>query len=307
VPFRFGDKDSPKTEAAYTAKLQALAATIDSVRPDVLALQEIGSPDALADLVGLLDGDWNTALSTADDHRHIRVGLVSRPKLTDIVEIIDLPEALAGGREDDKGGKLTRMGRGALRATVRIDGKTMTVLTCHLKSKLLSFPGGRFAPLDEDERARFATYALNRRAAEAGAVRMAANAFLNGRGRIRNFIVLGDLNDGVEAATTQLMIGTGGSELGTPAFDRPDEGDKWRLWDVAPLIPVARRYSRIYRNQHELIDHILVSRAVASRIKSADSLVDPPGSSEITSITDTPGIGTAAHPSDHAPLVLTLK
>ena len=47
----------------------------------------------------------------------------------------------------------------------------VTLLVAHLKSKLLSYPGGRFAPLDEDERARVGGYALNRRTAEAVTLR----------------------------------------------------------------------------------------------------------------------------------------
>jgi hypothetical protein len=45
------------------------------------------------------------------------------------------------------------------------------VLTTHLKSKLLTFPGDHFSTSDEDLRARYGVYALNRRAAEAASVR----------------------------------------------------------------------------------------------------------------------------------------
>ena len=48
----------------------------------------------------------------------------------------------------------------------------MRLVTTHLKSKLLTFPGGRFNPHDETERARYATYALDRRAAEAATLRV---------------------------------------------------------------------------------------------------------------------------------------
>ncbi len=47
------------------------------------------------------------------------------------------------------------MGRGALHITITLAGEACHVVTAHLKSKLLSFPGGRSAPTDEDERARF--------------------------------------------------------------------------------------------------------------------------------------------------------
>lgn len=48
---------------------------------------------------------------------------------------------------------------------------TLTLVTCHLKSKLLTYAGRRFSPRDEDERARNAVYAFNRRAAEPATVR----------------------------------------------------------------------------------------------------------------------------------------
>lgn len=138
--------------------------------------------------------------------------------------------------------------------SVQTAGTKVTLINCHLKSKLLSYPGGRYSPRDEDERARFTVYALNRRAAEAGAVRMRANQVLAGRGTERAVILLGDLNDTVDAATTQALLGPGGSEIGTAGEKRPDRGDGSRLWDLAPLILAEHRYSRIYRGQHELID-----------------------------------------------------
>jgi hypothetical protein len=63
---------------------------------------------------------------------------------------------------DDDGAQITAMPRGALSASVTAQGRTIQLLTCHLKSKLLSFPGGRFQPHDEGERARFGAYALDR-------------------------------------------------------------------------------------------------------------------------------------------------
>jgi hypothetical protein len=46
------------------------------------------------------------------------------------------------------------MGRRALSVRVVLDtGRAVDLVACHLKSKLLTFPGGRFSPHDEDERA----------------------------------------------------------------------------------------------------------------------------------------------------------
>ena len=47
--FRPEDEDGPSDPAAYGAKLKALAEVIARIQPDVVAVQEVGHPDALAD------------------------------------------------------------------------------------------------------------------------------------------------------------------------------------------------------------------------------------------------------------------
>jgi len=226
-----------------------------------MALQEVGGQQALDDLAAALPGDWHTMLSSHEDGRGIAVGYLSREELHDQVDVVDLPAQLSGGRADDEGHLLTQMGRGALQVRLHRDGGDVILINCHLKSKLLTYPGGRFSPRDEDERARYGVYALNRRAAEAGAVRCHVNSVLNGDGD-RAVIVLGDLNDSPDAATTQLLLGPTGSETGTRGETIPDQGDAWRLWNLAALIPEQTRYSRIYRGRGELIDHLLVSQGL---------------------------------------------
>ena len=51
--FRPGGEFGPPDEAAYEAKLASLAGVIDRLAPDVLGVQEVGDPLALADLIGL--------------------------------------------------------------------------------------------------------------------------------------------------------------------------------------------------------------------------------------------------------------
>jgi endonuclease/exonuclease/phosphatase family metal-dependent hydrolase len=160
--------------------------------------------------------------------------------------------------------------------------------------------GGRFSPKDEDERARFAVYALNRRAAEAATIRAYATNLLAGDGQQRAVIVAGDLNDEPQAATTQLLHGPPGSEIGTPGFDRPDQGDGQRLWNLAPLIPEAQRFSRIYRGRGELIDHLLVSHVLVKAVQTVTT-----GEIELPSITDQPMEWQGEAGSDHRPVVAT--
>jgi endonuclease/exonuclease/phosphatase family metal-dependent hydrolase len=182
-------------------------------------------------------------------------------------------------------------------------GRELVLAACHLKSKLLSFPSGpdgqpRFGPRNEGERARYAGYALFRRAAEAVTVRGLADALLDGAGRTRAVAVLGDLNDEPQAATTQILLGPPGSEIGTPGAEVPDKGDANRLWNLAPLIPPDQRFTRVYRGQRELIDHVLVSRNLLGRVRA----VRVPGA-QPPSVADDPSARRDAPGSDHRPVI----
>ena len=95
--------------------------------------------------------------------------------------------------------------------------------------------------------------------------------------------MLGDLNDEPLAATTQILLGPPGSEFETGGFGLPDKGDAQRLWNIAPMLPEGRAFSRIFNGRPELIDHILVSRQLAPALIEAD-----------TGTTDLPSVRAAA-------------
>lgn len=103
-----------KDEATYGAKLQGLAATIDRLAPDLLGVQEVGSHEALTDLVDRLDGDWHIALSTHPDRRGIRAGFLSRRPLTVVEDRTAFPDHLPPVQVEDDGTMTRRMGRGGL-------------------------------------------------------------------------------------------------------------------------------------------------------------------------------------------------
>ena len=288
-------ESGPVGAAEFAAKADALATTIAVMDPDVLALQEIGDPEALDDVLGRVEGTWH--VETADpDGRGIRVAIAARAPLSQVYQVGPFLEGLRPVQVDDTEVGETAMGRPALHAVV--DG--VHVLTCHLKSKLLTFPGGRFSPRDEDERARFAAYALFRRAAEAATVRAAATTILSADGDAP-LVVLGDLNDTVDAATTQLLAGPPGSEIGTGGYAQSDSGDRQRLWNLAARIPEDQRFSRIYRGRRELIDHILVSHALVDHI--ADGAVTTDHAGVTPSITDNPAERRNTPGSDHQPVM----
>ena len=303
--FRPGGDFGPEDVAAYQGKLAALAATINAQAPDVLGVQEVGQPEALADLVALLDGTWHTILSEHFDAAHpIRVGVLSRHPLTKVADTAAFPPPLSPVQADDDPDKtVAAMGRGILATQLQPStGLTLTFAVCHLKSKLLSYPSTsgktRFNPRDEAERARYAAYALYRRTAEAVAVRATVDELLQGHGDQVGLILVGDLNDEPQAATTQILYGPPGSQIGTTGYQRPDRGDTARLWNLAPLIPQAQRFSRIYQGQPELIDHIMVSHVLVDRVSEVRTVTDR----HLPSIGDDPNTRRDAQDSDHAPV-----
>jgi endonuclease/exonuclease/phosphatase family metal-dependent hydrolase len=310
----------PRTEEEFEEKIASLAAVIRSIGPNVLCLQEVGVGDVLGPLraaVGGLDHE----LTGIPDGRGIRVAVLADRPLLHPHDIRLLPAGVLPVQvrdpvedRDDVEVTTSELGRPALEATVDVDGSPVTVVNAHLKSKLLTYPrgpgqpGSPFAPLDEDERARYSGYALFRRTTEAMAVRTRVNELLavagsprDGTGRDRVVVVCGDLNDEELAATTQILSAPPGSEIDLrpgSGFGTPDRGDGLRLWNLAPLIPTERRFSRVYRGQAELIDHLLATHRLVN--PSRLPTVDTAGPEPLPSIGDDP-TAMAGHPgSDHA-------
>lgn len=305
--YRPGGQFGPRDHTAYEAKLAALAETVGRIGPDLLGVQEVGDPAALGDLADALEGEWHVATSQHADGRGIRVGFLSRTPLTPVADVDEFPEQVAPLQSGDGGEPGHRMGRGALAVRVSpAPGSELHAVVCHLKSKLLSFPGRRFAPRDEGERARYAAYALFRRGAEAVTVRAAADRLLDGDGGRRMVAVMGDFNDEPAAATTQILLGPPGSQIGAPGFEHPDRKDEVRLWNLCPLIPEDQRHSRVQEGQPELIDHILVSRALLDRVERVFTGVERPGQS-LPSVGEDPSERRDVPASDHAPVLAVLR
>jgi endonuclease/exonuclease/phosphatase family metal-dependent hydrolase len=175
---------------------------IGALGPDVVALQEIGSQGALADLQGEAGYPY-APISSHPDRRRIRVAFPSRLKPSWTGELSSFPDqALLRLRAETEtageGIDLKTMGRGALGIEVAHSGQRIRLVTAHLKSKLVTYPGGRFAPADEYERARGTALALLRRSAEAAALRAWTVPMVEGNDRL---VILGDLNDEPHAVT----------------------------------------------------------------------------------------------------------
>lgn len=310
-----GGDDGPRTPEDYAAKIDGLAATISAAQVDVVGVQEVGSPQAFDDLRARLGGTWTGVLSTQPGRREIRVGVLSRLPAVRVSDDVRLRAGLPPLYVDDTRDVVTRMSRGALTVEVTApSGLAVRVVVVHLKSKLITYPGGRFDTTDEAERARFAAYALFQRTSEAVTVRGIADRLLAGRGQERAVAVVGDLNDEPLAATTQILQGPPGSEFGTPAADRPDKGDAHRLfnpgvgdlWRAADgaVLPVEERYTRRFGQRGELIDHVLVSHRLRAAVRAVRVLREAPLPDMATTPPSTP---TVTKPwSDHALLAVDL-
>ncbi len=313
-------KKGQQAQTEYQAKLDCLTEIIQKINPHVIALQEIGGDKPLSDLRARLRRTHPyRQMSSYPDKRGIRVAFLSQIPIDTSDELVQFPagglvavSGSYGGAVKDDPPPFIRMGRGALSICVQpVPGTTVRVITCHLKSKMLSYPstGGRtrFNPKNETERVRAAGLALLQRTAEAVAVRAWVNGFVEGKDSTR-LIVTGDLNDEAEAATTQILLGPGGSQPCTPGFDQPDKGDDVRLFNLAPLIPQNHRYSRINEGQPELIDHMMVSEELLPgrprRVPVVDTGVELV---PIPSIGDNPTKRLGEPGSDHAPVFATFE
>jgi endonuclease/exonuclease/phosphatase family metal-dependent hydrolase len=317
---RPADDASQDAKDQYSGKLSQISALIAGAGADLVGVQEVLAgpedlaPQVFADLLAALGAEWNGCLSQRPDERGIRVGWLSRGQLTEPTDVADYPHGVPATTVDDQGTMITTTKRGALAVTyARGDGLTVHVLAVHLKSKLLSFPGHdpghpRFDAQDEGERARFGVYALDQRAAEAATMRAWATDQLQGQGQQRPVLVCGDFNDTPQAATTQILLGPPGSQLGTGGYSQPDAGDGNRLWNLAPKMPAgdpvtgagAANWSRIDNGVKELIDQILVSHLLVHALDSTESL---PMDGMVSATADPASLAGMSAPSDHRPVI----
>jgi endonuclease/exonuclease/phosphatase family metal-dependent hydrolase len=153
--FVAGADDGPETQSQFAAKIASLADVIDRMEPDAIALQEVGTEPALVALQEALAHPMPHRLLGVPDDRGIRVALLATSPLSDRIDVRPFPDGLLPVQcgDDPVGAEgprtMNQMGRGGLQASVNVGGREVRVISCHLKSKLLTFPGGRFSPRDE--------------------------------------------------------------------------------------------------------------------------------------------------------------
>jgi endonuclease/exonuclease/phosphatase family metal-dependent hydrolase len=188
--------------------------SIRAVKPDVLALQEVGTTNALLELRETLRAeglDFPYWEHVAGFDTNIHVAILSR-----------FPFSTRRPHTNDNfllSGRRFRVSRGFGEVDIQVNTNySFTLLTAHLKSKLV------VAKADEGEL----------RLEEARVLREKIDARLAANPKA-NLVVLGDFNDSKDSASTKAVIGRGRNKLvdtrpaernGDPACGRTAAGDR---------------------------------------------------------------------------------
>lgn len=263
---------APLDDEAYQRKIDWLGAQIARLKADVIGLQEVWDESALRDAVER--SGWRQAHLSAPGAEQgatgtPRVALVTRLAVDSIDSITRFDEPSPIAVPDL--GPATRFERPVLHARLRMKhGQPLQVLVVHLKSKRPKFLQDAEGRTTEDNTdpavvARATLRSLVLRAAEALALR---RVVIDITQRTRApLLLLGDLNDGPHAVTTQLIAATGAA-----AFDRQARDTAlYHAWDVQTE-PALRRdmaYSHVHQGWPELLDQIWVSEEFVAGSKMA--------------------------------------
>ena len=301
------------TREQYEAKVNWTASVLNRAKADIVGVQEVWFEEALQDVAKrcfayaggvqvVAPGATRAENMNGAVAKRPRLGLISKfPVKSTSVTVafppsvnLTIPLRVDGGIIEAVPVAIRQFQRPILRAVVDIGGLDVVVYVAHLKSK------GPLIREGEDGDDPFAASlgqarATMVRAAEAAALRHLILADLK-NSRCPT-IVLGDLNDTPDSASTQTVRGP------APHKDM-DRDEKTALWDVILYSTFriafersAQIHTHIHDGERDILDHILVSEEFYSRNRSRigevlrhevinDHLTDiderprPPGSSD---------------------------
>ena len=227
---------SPESKAAIHQMIR-------SMKPDVLALQEIGGTNALAELCAA--GDFRYWEHVRAHDTNIHVAVLSR-----------FPIIFARHHTSDSYllfGRKHRVSRGFAEVTIQASTQyVFTLLTTHLKSRR-PVPEGDEAAMREQE-------ALILRAKVDALLRANADA---------NVIVLGDLNDVQDSKSTRAVIGKGRFAL---IDTRPTERACYGESSAGPR-NVTWTYFYQQEDTYQRVDYVLLSPGMAREWNAQESFV----------------------------------
>ena len=260
--------DTPPSAALFDKKTSWIGAQIDRLRADIIAFEEVWHVDALRACFAkseLGEAAWKTiAAPGADGHNATpKVALASRVPM-EVESVASFPSGLSVEVPDLSAlvGPMRGWERPIAHGVASLQaGLRVHVLAAHLKSKRPRFLESRDGTTPEDERdpllqARAGLRSLIMRGAEAAGLRLLV-LDLRRRFPSEPVILMGDLNDGPHAVTTQLAAATPGQDKSAYATGL------WNAFEVQDKPLVAARkdvaFSHLFHGQAEVLDHIFVS------------------------------------------------
>ena len=269
------------TQEEYDAKANWIARTLNRIRPDIVGIQEVWSEEALHDIIGrcphFAEGANVCAPGASREDNVVghlakrpRLGLVSKFPISNAEAIASFPKSVSltiplridGGHVVPVPVGILQFQRPVLKAQVLVQNTKITVFVAHLKSKGPMIAEGE----DGDDPFQFAlgqARATFVRSAEAAALR---HLILSEMALTKTpVIVLGDMNDTPESASTQIVCGQAPSP-------NSNHQEKTSLWDVVlySTFRIASQrsshiFTHIFNGERDILDHILVSEEFYSR------------------------------------------
>lgn len=263
----FYANQDPYSRNEYQRKVEWLGLQFGRLNADLVAVQEVWDEAALQDAIAQCPLHYHTVLVPGAEQGAQGTpcnGLITRLNLEEIQSVQDFPAEM--GVIIPELGEHTRFERPILKARLRTkQGQVLHVLVAHLKSKRPKFlqdEKGNALENRNDPRVavRASLRSLMMRAAEAAALRALIVDIL--QDTHEPLILMGDLNDGPHAVTTQMVAATtevayNRSARDTALFNAYEcQTGATLLRDVA--------YSHIYQGYAEVLDQIFVSEEFIS-------------------------------------------
>jgi predicted extracellular nuclease len=249
-------------QAEYNRKTNWIAQQLDNMQADIVGFQEVWHENALSQALAKTNKLNQAYVVVSPQTGHTpSVGIASRFPILSHRVIQDFPETWqVEGIEMP----ITAFSRAVLQADIKInENLIITFFVAHLKSKR--------PDLDKNEsrdnpvhKARGEARSSIRRLAEAVALRTVIMNKLENRDS--PVIVMGDLNDGNMAVSTQIISNE-------PPFRKWPIDVRKRIWDVllyhAKDIQSRRSYHDVYfthihNGHYEALDHIMVSQELVT-------------------------------------------
>ena len=269
------------TREQYDTKVNWIASILKRAKADIVGIQEVWFEEALADAAKrsfFFSNGVHIAAPGANRTENLNGHMAKRPRLGVLSRFpiktaasvqafpasvdLTIPLRVDGGALMQVPIGVPQFQRPILRAVVDVNGLDLVVYVAHLKSK------GPLIREGEDGDDPFAASlgqarATIVRAAEAAALRHLILADL--KETKKPVVVLGDLNDTPDAASTQIVRGP------TPHKDM-ERAEKKALWDVVLYSTFriafersAQIHTHIHDGERDILDHILVSEEFNGR------------------------------------------